>query len=118
MNRRTFLASSSAALLAAPGVAGAPKRIAAILTEYWLGSHADVVIGKYLAYLVCTVLLLLPSVVVVFFLAVPLGGGATIAALFPTLPVFRVFLLVVGAGLVVTIVQRLGKIHRALQPPR
>ena len=25
-----------------------PKRIAAILTEYWLGSHADVVVGKYL----------------------------------------------------------------------
>src|SRR5260370_13841422 len=48
MTRRTFLASSSATLLAAPGVAGAPKRIAAILTEYWLGSHADVVIGKYL----------------------------------------------------------------------
>ena len=48
MNRRTFLASSSAALLAAPAAAGPPKRIAAILTEYWLGSHADVVIGKYL----------------------------------------------------------------------
>jgi hypothetical protein len=48
MNRRTFLTSSSAALLAVPAVAGPPKRIAAILTEYWLGSHADVVIGKYL----------------------------------------------------------------------
>jgi hypothetical protein len=48
MNRRTFLASSSVALLAATAVAGPPKRIAAILTEYWLGSHADVVIGKYL----------------------------------------------------------------------
>jgi hypothetical protein len=48
MTRRTFLASSSAALLAAPAASGPPKRIAAILTEYWLGSHADVVIGKYL----------------------------------------------------------------------
>ena len=48
MNRRTFLASSSGALIAAPAATGAPKRIAAILTEYWLGSHADVVIGKYL----------------------------------------------------------------------
>ena len=48
MNRRTFLASSSVALLAAPAVAEPPKRIAAVLTEYWLGSHADVVIGKYL----------------------------------------------------------------------
>jgi ABC-type transport system involved in multi-copper enzyme maturation permease subunit len=47
--------------------------------------RSAVVIGKYLAYLVCTVLLLLPSVVLVFFLAVPLGRGATIAALFPTL---------------------------------
>ena len=35
-------------MLAAPTVAAPPKRIAAILTEYWLGSHADVVIGKYL----------------------------------------------------------------------
>ena len=48
MNRRTFLASSSVALLAAPAVAEPPKRIAAVLTEYWLGSHADVVIRKYL----------------------------------------------------------------------
>jgi hypothetical protein len=47
MNRRTFLASSTA-LLMAPAEAGPPKRIAAILTEYWPGSHADVVIGKYL----------------------------------------------------------------------
>src|SRR5581483_5995263 len=47
MNRRTFLASSTA-LLAAPAAAAPPKRIAAIITEYWLGSHADVVIGNYL----------------------------------------------------------------------
>ncbi|HUQ90836.1 MAG TPA: hypothetical protein VM120_04075 [Bryobacteraceae bacterium] len=47
MNRRLFLSSSAAALsLAAP--ADTPKKIAAIITEYWLGSHADVVIGKYL----------------------------------------------------------------------
>jgi hypothetical protein len=44
MLRRTFLASS----LAAYGADKPPKRIAAILTEYWKGSHADVVIGKYL----------------------------------------------------------------------
>src|SRR5438045_8190053 len=47
MNRRTFLASSSVALLPAPA-AGPPKRIAAILTEYWLGSHVALVMGKYL----------------------------------------------------------------------
>ena len=40
--------------------------------------------GKYLAYLACTVLLILPSVVVVFFLMVPMGGGA-MAAAFPSL---------------------------------
>src|SRR5262249_3784346 len=46
MNRRAFLASASLPLLSS--AQQPPKRIAAILTEYWLGSHADVVIGKYL----------------------------------------------------------------------
>jgi hypothetical protein len=41
--------------------------------------------GKYLAYLVCTLLLVLPSAMVVFFLLVPIGGGATIGQNFPTL---------------------------------
>src|ERR1700730_1886608 len=44
-----------------------------------------VLLGKYLAYLACTVLLLLPSVVIVFFLVVPIGGGATIGETFPSL---------------------------------
>jgi ABC-type transport system involved in multi-copper enzyme maturation permease subunit len=35
-----------------------------------------VLIGKYLAYVVCTALLVLPSVVLVYFLIVPLGGGS------------------------------------------
>ena len=48
MTRRTFLASTSTAMLAEAAAVGPPKRIAAVLTEYWLGSHADVVIGKYL----------------------------------------------------------------------
>jgi len=47
--------------------------------------RAAVIVGKYLAYLVCTGLLLLPSVVIVFFLVVPLGRGAAIAGLFPAL---------------------------------
>jgi hypothetical protein len=41
-------------------------------------------LGKYLAYLVCTVLLVLPSVMLVFFLVVP-TGGSTIAEGFPLL---------------------------------
>ena len=44
MMRRTFMATS-AGLASAQA---APKTIAAIITEYWLGSHADVVVGKYL----------------------------------------------------------------------
>ena len=43
-----------------------------------------VLVGKYLAYLVCTVLLILPTVTIVFFLIVPLGGGA-VGAAFPSL---------------------------------
>jgi ABC-type transport system involved in multi-copper enzyme maturation permease subunit len=43
-----------------------------------------VLLGKYLAYLVCTVLLVLPSVMLVFFLVVP-TGGSTIAEAFLSL---------------------------------
>ncbi len=43
-----------------------------------------VLVGKYLAYLVCTGLLVLPSVMLVFFLVVPLLGGS-IGAGFPDL---------------------------------
>src|SRR5579864_1383584 len=43
-----------------------------------------VLLGKYLAYLVCTSLLILPSVVVVYFLIVPIGGGG-IGRAFPSL---------------------------------
>jgi ABC-2 type transport system permease protein len=46
--------------------------------------RSAILIGKYLAYLVCTVLLVLPSVMIVFFLIVPTGGGS-IAAAFPSL---------------------------------
>jgi ABC-2 type transport system permease protein len=42
-----------------------------------------VMAGKFLAYLVCTVMVVLPSVMLVYFLIVPLGG--TIAATFPDL---------------------------------
>ena len=43
-----------------------------------------VLLGKYLAYLACTVLLVLPSVMIVFFLVVP-TGGSSVAAAFPSL---------------------------------
>ena len=43
-----------------------------------------VLLGKYLAYLACTVLIVLPSVMLVYFLVVPLGGGS-IGAAFPDL---------------------------------
>jgi ABC-type transport system involved in multi-copper enzyme maturation permease subunit len=43
-----------------------------------------ILFGKYLAYLACTVLLVLPSVMLVFFLVVPIGAS-TIAEGFPSL---------------------------------
>ena len=46
--------------------------------------RSAVLLGKYFAYLVCTVLLVLPSVMLVFFLVVPTGQGA-IAEAFPSL---------------------------------
>jgi ABC-type transport system involved in multi-copper enzyme maturation permease subunit len=46
--------------------------------------RSAVLVGKYLAYLVCTVLLVLPSVMLVFFLIVPTGGSG-IAEVFPSL---------------------------------
>lgn len=45
---------------------------------------SSVLIGKYLAYLACTILLVLPSVVAVYFLVVPLNGGS-VGASFPFL---------------------------------
>jgi ABC-type transport system involved in multi-copper enzyme maturation permease subunit len=48
--------------------------------------RSAVLLGKYLAYLVCTILLVLPSVMIVFFLIVPIAGGS-IAAAFPSLMV-------------------------------
>ena len=48
MKRRTFLATPVPGVLAAAASPNAPKKIAAIITEYRPGSHADVVVGKYL----------------------------------------------------------------------
>jgi ABC-2 type transport system permease protein len=46
--------------------------------------RSAVLLGKYLAFLVCTTLLVLPSVMLVYFLIVPIGGGS-IGAAFPAL---------------------------------
>src|SRR4029453_4045273 len=43
-----------------------------------------VMAGKFLAYLVCTVMVVLPSVMIVYFLIVPLNGGR-ISPTFPDL---------------------------------
>jgi ABC-type transport system involved in multi-copper enzyme maturation permease subunit len=56
--------------------------------------RSAVLLGKYLAYLACTVLLVLPSVMLVYFLIVPVGGGS-IAAAFPSL-VMDFGMLIVG----------------------
>lgn len=53
-----------------------------------------VLFGKYFAYLVCSALLILPSVVLVYFLVVPVGAGS-IGAAFPSL-VKDLGMLVVG----------------------
>ena len=45
--------------------------------------RAAVLFGKYFAYLACTVLLVLPSVVLIYLLVAPIGG--TIGEAFPTL---------------------------------
>jgi ABC-2 type transport system permease protein len=53
--------------------------------------RAGVIFGKYLAYLASTVLIVLPSVMVVYFLVVPVSGGGSqgagggLAATFPNL---------------------------------
>jgi ABC-type transport system involved in multi-copper enzyme maturation permease subunit len=49
-------------------------------------SRGAVLLGKYMAYVACTVLLVLPSVVLVYFLVVPLGGSQ-VGAGFPTLAI-------------------------------
>jgi ABC-type transport system involved in multi-copper enzyme maturation permease subunit len=45
--------------------------------------RAAVLFGKYFAYLTCTVLLVLPSVVLIYLLIAPIGG--TVGEAFPTL---------------------------------
>ena len=46
--------------------------------------RSAVLLGKYLAYVVCTILVVLPSVVLAYFIVVPLGGSS-VGAEFPSL---------------------------------
>jgi ABC-type transport system involved in multi-copper enzyme maturation permease subunit len=46
--------------------------------------RGSVLLGKYLAYLACTAMVVLPSIVLVYLLIVPSGGGS-LAATFPAL---------------------------------
>lgn len=63
-------------------------------------SRSAVLFGKYLAYLVCTMLVVLPSVMIVWLLVAPLGGG-TMASTFldiaKDLPILAAGLAVYGA---------------------
>jgi ABC-2 type transport system permease protein len=62
--------------------------------------RSAVLLGKFLAYLACTVLLVLPSVVLVFFLIVPIGGtsiGPSFPALVKDLGMLAVGLAAYGA---------------------
>jgi ABC-2 type transport system permease protein len=61
--------------------------------------RASVLIGKYLAYLACVVLLVLPSVVLVYFLVVPIGGhiGESFPALAADLGMLAIGLAAYGA---------------------
>jgi ABC-type transport system involved in multi-copper enzyme maturation permease subunit len=61
--------------------------------------RASVLIGKYFAYLACVVLLVLPSVVLVYFLVVPIGGriGESFPALAADLGMLAIGLAAYGA---------------------
>ena len=72
-------------------------------------SRGAVLMGKYLSYLVCTSLVVLPSVMLVFFLTVPLREiGATFVALVTDLGLLALGLAVYGAvfALVGTVMKR------------
>ena len=60
-------------------------------------ARGAIVIGKYLAYLAATVLVVLPAVIVLYFLLVPTGGGSLATAF----PVLLKDLALLGIGLAV-----------------
>ena len=71
--------------------------------------RSSILVGKYLAYLVCTTLVVLPSVMVVFFLLVPLSEiGTSFGALLADLGLLALGLAVYGAlfALVGALLQR------------
>jgi len=71
--------------------------------------RSSILVGKYLAYLVCTTLVVLPSVMMVFFLLVPVGEiGASFGILLTDLGLLALGLAVYGAlfALVGALLQR------------
>ena len=58
-------------------------------------SRGTVVAGKYLAYLVCTAVVVLPSVMIVYFLVTPMGGGMV----GQTFPLLLIDMALLGLGL-------------------
>src|SRR5688572_11817287 len=48
LDRRSFLVTAASAAVSSSAAADAPRKIAAIVTEYRPNSHADVIVGKYL----------------------------------------------------------------------
>jgi len=62
-------------------------------------SRSSILFGKYLAYIVCTMLVVLPSVVIVWLLVAPLGGNLarTFIDLAKDLPILAAGLAVYGA---------------------
>ena len=60
-------------------------------------ARGAVVMGKYLAYLVCTALVVLPSVMIVYFLVAPMGGGS----IGGTFPLLLIDMALIGTGLAV-----------------
>jgi ABC-type transport system involved in multi-copper enzyme maturation permease subunit len=62
--------------------------------------RSSIVLGKYVAYLACALLLVLPSVVLVYFITVPIGGsplGAEFPALLRDLGMLAIALMGYGA---------------------
>ena len=78
--------------------------------------RGSVLVGKYLAYLVCTTLVVLPSVVIVYFLIVPLSQVArTFTAFAADLGLLAPSVYVLAALGTVTVLQRIFHVRSELR---